>query len=188
MSDLNPLQEIAVADAFPPMEEILNYLHIPYQSIPGQISCPVHKLGGETRKSARLYEDGLYCFTCLRQYRPTEIWASVRVVERFEAAREINRIWVADPETVERVIKDLNVPRKASLDQSLVSFVEGCLREYKHRVPLGLYRAWALRIDSLPEFLIGVRREDRRSKVMAMKNQMRREFDDADPEKLAVED
>jgi hypothetical protein len=58
-------------------------------SHPQQLRCPIHKGGGETNRSARVYPDSnsIYCFTCGRSYSEIGLLATYHGISAAAAAK-----------------------------------------------------------------------------------------------------
>jgi hypothetical protein len=148
-------QTILVADVFTPMDKVLDSVGWYYRGIPGQTACPVHKGGTETTASARLYEDGLYCYTCAKQYRPTEIYAAVHRMDRLSAAEKMLALWPIPEDKAQNLIRNYTAPKQKSVSQAVLDIAESYLLSYKHKVPLAVYREWTEKVDKLSETLLG---------------------------------
>ena len=104
---MTPEELIVVADHSASMKEVLTELGYDIWKVPLQIPCPVHKLGQETRPSARIYEDdkAIWCFYCVVQYRATQVWSAMRNVDREVAAGAILARWPVSEELSWEVLR-----------------------------------------------------------------------------------
>ena len=182
---MNDFQRILIADESVSITDLLDHLGIEYRSIPCSIPCPVHisvHTGGtEMHPSARVYEDNrrLWCYTCGKQFAPTEIYAAVRGVLRSVAAREISQEWSIPSDQAQAIIKESRTPKKTNVSKALLSSAENTLIQYRHRVPLGVYRVWAARVDELAEVLSPQKIDDQKRALNAFKIQLSREMERA---------
>lgn len=176
---MTPEQLIYLADQVASMTEVLDRFGWTYNSVPGQIPCPVHKGGHENSKSARVFPDHrIYCYTCGKQYAPTEILSVLAVISRESAAQQLLEKYPVNDETAKKLLQDFHRPRKRSAEQGLIDFLESSLRDYRHRVPLQFYRSWAKQIDALPELFTGLKVDEQKARTLAFKQQMQQELKD----------
>ncbi len=153
--------EVIIADKIVPMDEFLNRIGHPYHDIPGSVRCPVHAGGMENTPSARLYgkHDSLFCYACNKQYRITEIASSVWGVSRHEAAVKLLEIWVPTEDQRQEALRQASAFKKPTLDVLLQVRLERCLRNFKRRIPLELYRRWAEAVNDFEEHLLDIPKE-----------------------------
>jgi hypothetical protein len=170
-------EAIAVADALMDMKDVLDDTGWHYRGVPGQTPCPIHKAGGETRASARLYEDGLFCYTCGRQYWPTEIYAAINQIDRYAAAQRLLEKFPPEKDEVQRVLKDFTTPKKKETPKALADYLESHLRRFRHRTGLANYREWARRTDEFVQTLAVISPVEQMLKLQYFKNQLHRALD-----------
>lgn len=174
---MSPEQMIYLADQVASMTEVLDQFGWSYHSIPGQIPCPVHKGGQENSKSARVFPDHrIYCYTCGKQYTPTEILSVLGSISRELAAQQLLEKHPVNPEQAKSLLQDFHRPKKRSAEQGLIDFLESSLRDYRHRVPLQPYRSWAKQVDALPELFCGLSKDEQRARTLAFRQQMQQEL------------
>ena len=166
-------EKILIADLEVTVTKILDLVSWYYKGIPGQTRCPVHKQGGETRPSARVYDDGLYCYTCGKQYKPTEVYSSLFRLERVESAERILEKWPVSTSRVEEILRNYTAPRVKPASEALINVAEEAVLNYKLKVPLNRYREWLFRLDDLSQVLKGFSIEEQKKKVSLFKSQLR---------------
>jgi len=145
-------ERISVADAIGQIPEILDSYSWPYKGVPGQLPCPIHRRDGEMerRYSAKIYEDNyIYCYTCGRQYGPVDILVSLARTTREKAAEEILRRWPPTQEQITAALVDYTTPKHREVPVEAMQSARAALLNYRHRVPLPIYREWALRLEKL---------------------------------------
>jgi hypothetical protein len=160
-----------------PMVAILDHFNHPYKGVPGQCPCPVHKGGKETKFSAKLFEDGLYCYTCSTQYRPSQIFEALSgATSRADAAHEMLRIWPVSKVEADKVLKDYTTPKKVTVSQAYYDNARQALLVYKLKVPLDKYMKWSIALEKLPEVLVEATDLERKLKLESFKGGLAREL------------
>lgn len=175
---------IAVADATVKMKDILDSAGWFYRDVPSQTACPVHKGGTETRASARLYEDGLFCYTCGRQYFPTQIYSALYKVDRYTSAQRLLEKFPPEKHQIQEVLKDFTAPKKKETPSAITDYLENQLRRFRHKTPLALYREWARRTDEFTQTLATLPPLEQRMKMHYFKNQLQRQLGSDESEDL----
>lgn len=174
---MTPEQIIYIADRTVRMPDVLDLNGIYYQGVPSQISCPVHKSGQEIRRSARIYEDNfIWCFTCAKQFTPTEIHAAVKGITRAAAAAQLLEKYPSSEINIGNLLKEYYSPRRKPVPVALLNRANQSLLEFRHRVPLAPYRLWASRLEQLKAILTETELELQPGKYQAFVNQMRNEL------------
>lgn len=151
----NDYRLVVVADRSASMKVILNECGYSIYRLPHQVTCPFHKLGEETRPSARIYEDDsfMWCFTCLQQYYPTDVWAALRNVDRIIAAQEILARWSVSEERQQEIIRHHSVPRTLPISEAVRGTLERRLLAWRGVAVFATYRYWTVAVD---RFLVQV--------------------------------
>lgn len=153
---MTPLEMIVVADGTVPLVQVLDFLRVDYQNIPGAIRCPIHKGGGETKPSARIYEDNrIFCHTCNTQYGPVDVWSSRRGISKAESAKQLLERWVPSEEKKTEILSEFTAPEKTDNTFAFYREAERSLMDYRHRVPLEKWRVWTRKLDEFREGLDG---------------------------------
>jgi hypothetical protein len=152
---------IVVADHFASMKAVLTELGYDIWKVPLQISCPVHKLGQETRPSARIYEDDktVWCFSCVEQFRATQVWAAMRDVDRGAAGGAILRIWPVEEAQAQEVLRRAQAPYRPSLGGIYRAVIERHLVGHRGSAEFRKYRKWAKACDDFMVFINTVPKE-----------------------------
>jgi len=184
---MTPDQRVFAADRLVQMTAVLDLAGIPYNGVPAQVSCPIHKAGGETRRSARLYPDNfIYCFTCSRQYRPTEIHAALAELSRESAAEVLLAKFPPTEQQLQGILKDYYTPRKPTKPKVLLERATQALKQYRHKVPLKVYRSWAVRLLHLQTVLMETTLELQEGKLHFYLQSMKQDFDNTNERSLQI--
>ena len=171
---MTPEEMIVVADHSASMKKVLEELGYDIWKIPLQIPCPVHKLGRETRPSARIYEDdrAIWCFYCVVQYRATEVWAAMRDVDRDVAAGAILARWPVDGDRAREVLRRASVPYRPSLEGVYRAVLDRHLISHRGVAKFDKYREWAKACDEFMVFIGTVPQEYREVAVQSFVERM----------------
>lgn len=152
-----PVERVILADETVKISQLLERLGFSlHRSPPCQVRCPVHKMGQETRPSARVYDDDsfVWCYSCWRQYRGTEIVAETKGCSRVEAADWILGEWPVDSGRADALLRDREIKKKAYiLEDSYDKILEDGLIRFRRRVSLEDYRQWAIKVTRIKETL-----------------------------------
>lgn len=169
-------EAIVVADRTAPMDQILINFGYRIYRLPQQIPCPVHKLGTETKASARIYEDNhfVWCYTCAQQFRPTEIWSAQKLVSRSEAATQILDKWPVSSPEMEKILKDFTLPTVTPIPAAYSITLERHLKKYKRKVSLISYRDWAKRLEDFSQTVISLPENHRELALQSFLEQLNR--------------
>ena len=155
--------DIYLADNGIKASTVLEWLGVTLHGLPSQLRCPVHSGGNEKHPSARIYEDDrfVWCYNCFKQFKPSEIWAFRKGMDREVAAQDILRRAPLDPNFRAELIKALEDYEKAPPIEGLEGafFLEQALKK-KHKVPFQEYREWLLRIRVLEKSCKELSREE----------------------------
>lgn len=180
---MTPHQKIVVADGNTPMKEMLESLGIQVRKLPTQLRCPVHKMGTESKPSAKIYEDNrfVWCFTCLKQYQASEIYSVWRNVTRAEAANQLLMKWPASESSIATILKDYTTPKRKEPDKAIIDYLENQLLRFKRRVSLEKYRKWAKEVDYFPLFLASLDPKDRKIALISFLRRMEHDLEPKDP-------
>lgn len=173
---MTPDQTQFVVDRAFTMSEVFDLNGVSYRGVPCQVACPIHKVGRETRLSARLYSDGLWCFTCSRQYRPSEIHAAFRGIDREKAVQELYTKKIISVSFTNEILKEYYTPRKKPVPVALINRANTVLLQYRHKVPLVIYREWAKRLLQLKQIMAETPEDYQAGKLHAFLQQMESEF------------
>jgi hypothetical protein len=148
-------ENIIIADCSSSMKDVLTELGYDIWKVPIQVACPVHKMGEESRPSARLYEDdkSIWCFYCVSQYRPTEVWGAIKQISRDEAATAILRKWPVTEEAAGQILRRARIPDHPQLPDIYFATLERHLLEYRGLAAFEEYRKWCKAIDDFSDFL-----------------------------------
>lgn len=172
-------ESVVVADEAIAMSQVLDLFGISYQGIPGQVRCPVHKLGQETSPSARLYEDNKYvfCFTCNKQYSVSQVAEAQWGIKRSDAAERLLGKFPVPGARVQEILKEASKPKTKSLNFTLLDFLENALIAYRFRVPFEVYRAWARKLTDLQQSILtqGTAEQEQIARLFVSK--MQKEFE-----------
>lgn len=170
-------QAIYIVDHKIQMTQVLDYNHYSYRGVPCQIPCPVHKKGQEIKLSARLYTDNfIYCFTCGKQYTPSDIHAALRGLDKGEAAKELLTLFPITEEETKELIKGFYAPKRKTAPQALMDKARSYFIEYRHKVPLSKYKEWAIKLNALENVLATADTSDQVKKLHAFRAQMTKEL------------
>lgn len=171
---MTPEEMIIVADHSASMKAVLTELGYDIWKIPLQIPCPVHKLGQETRPSARIYEDDktVWCFYCVVQYRVTQVWAAMRDVDRDVAAGAILGHWPVDGDRAQEVLRRAQVPYRPSLDGVYRAVLERHLISHRGVADFSKYRKWAKACDDFMVFVGTVPKDHREVAIQSFVERM----------------
>lgn len=170
-------QAVYLANSVIMANQVYDLLEISYDRLPCQISCPFHKQGLEQRRSARLYEDGLFCFTCGKQYRSVELLQVFKNFSAAQAARFLLDKFSVTEADQQRILSVYNAPRKKSPPQALMDRAQEALLQFKHQVPLEDYFLWVKRWFSLGEIFLSAPEDQHWLKLQFFKAQMMSELD-----------
>jgi hypothetical protein len=163
-------QTIYVADRTTPMTKVMDLIGWQYRdSLPCQIPCPVHKDGTETSRSARLHEDGLFCFTCNKQYLPTEVFSARLGGSRFSAAEKLLVMYPPSPEELKSLQNGYTAPKIKPVNSAIEDHLEAVLLEHRHKVPFTVYRRAARELDESIKGLVGLSDDDQLRRVRSIK-------------------
>jgi hypothetical protein len=175
---MTPSEKIYLADSNTPMTELLSYLGIPYRGVPSQLKCPIHKFGQETKPSARVYQENrnVWCYTCARQYKATEVYSTQKEVTRVEAAERILSKWPVSEVEAVALLKNYTAPKKKEPDKAMVELIEKRVLVYKRKVPLENYRSWLQKISEFSYFLVGLSARDGQIAMHSFLSRMDREL------------
>ena len=169
---------MVIADYNTPVGDLLRELGFLYREPPCQIKCPVHKLGEETRPSAKYFGDQfVFCYSCGRQYTATEILAAQRGIEREEAAEKLLEKWPATEDIRRKAFSEFYQKKKTPVSKAILDSAEESLLAYRHKVSLELYREWVKRFLQLGDVLEGLEEEDQLLKLKSFKTQLVKEMD-----------
>jgi hypothetical protein len=165
---------IIVADNSASMKAVLTELGYDIWKIPLQIPCPVHKLGQETRPSARVYEDDktIWCFYCVMQYRVTEVWAAMRDVDRDVAAGAILGLWPVEENRAQEVLRKAQVPVRRSLEGVYRAVLDRHLISHRRVTEFSKYRKWAKACDDFMVFIGTVPKEHQEVAIQSFVERM----------------
>lgn len=171
-------QAIAVADETVAATDVLGLFNMDVPRLPGQIPCPVHGSQGpgtEHTPSARVYPDNqaVWCFTCGRQYYPTEVASANWAISRGEAAMRLLRKWPVEESKILEILRGRTTPRVKSADQALLGYAEDALKDFRGKSDLSQYRSWAERLDRLSGVNTNLPIEEQTRKVRFFVTQMR---------------
>jgi hypothetical protein len=152
---MKPYEQIILADANTPMDALMSYLGFNVHRLPTQTRCPIHKLGAETKPSARIYEDNsfVWCYTCHRQYKPTEVYSAQKGLSREEAATRMLSIWPVPNEKATQLLKEKTSIKKPVISEDYQKVLERKLQENKRKIPYEEYRSLAKRFDEFRSHL-----------------------------------
>jgi hypothetical protein len=165
---------IIVADHSASMKAVLTELGYDIWKIPLQIPCPVHKLGQETRPSARIYEDDktVWCFFCVVQYRATQVWSAMRDVDREVAAGAILGRWPVEENWAQEVLRRAYVPYRPSLRGVYRGVLERHLISHRRVAKFDKYRRWAKACDDFLVFIETVPEEHQQVAIQSFVERM----------------
>jgi hypothetical protein len=152
---MTPEEMIIVADRSTSMKEVLTELGYEIWKVPLQIPCPVHKLGQETRPSARIYEDdrAVWCFYCVTQYTATQVWSAMKGVEQGEAAATILSRWPVDEGRAREVLRRAQAPYRPRLVEVYQAVLDRHLISHRGSAGFAKYRKWAKACDDFMVFI-----------------------------------
>lgn len=152
---MRPFEKVLLADGNTPMDALLVSLGFSVYRFPMQLRCPVHKQGQETSPSARLYEDNsfVWCYTCHRQYKPSEVLSAQEGISREEAAERLLRTYPITQEKANEILREKTTPKKPTLSAAFKMVLESKLLERKRKIPFPEYRRMAKTFDSFWEEL-----------------------------------
>jgi hypothetical protein len=174
---MTPEQVIYLADKTVAMTSVLDLNNFSYRGVPSQIPCPIHKSGQEKRLSARIYPDNfVWCFTCARQFTPTEIHSAFRSISRSAAAAELLSKFPVPSERQSYLLRQYRTPPKVSLPTALLNRLRESLLQFKHQVPLEPYLIWVRRIFDLKLALQETSSDHHALKVQVFRHQMEQEL------------
>jgi hypothetical protein len=171
---VTPEEMIIVADHSASMKAVLTELGYDIWKVPLQIPCPVHKLGQETRPSARVYEDDktVWCFYCVVQYTATQVWSAMRDVDREVAAGAILGLWPVEGEEAQRVLRRAQVPYRPSLEGIYRAVLERHLIGHRGIAEFSKYCKWARACDDFMTFIGTVPKEHQEVAVQSFVERM----------------
>ena len=171
---MTPEELIVVADHSASMKAVLTELGYDIWKVPLQIPCPVHKLGQETRPSARIYEDDkrVWCFYCVVQYTVTQVWAAIKDVDRDIAAEAILNHWPVEGEKAQELLRRAQVPYRPSLEGVYRAVLERHLISYRGIAKFDHYRRWAKACDDFLVFINTVPQEHRETAIQSFVERM----------------
>jgi hypothetical protein len=171
---MTPEEAILVADHATSMKAVLTELDYDIWKVPLQIACPVHKLGGETRLSARIYEDDrtVWCFYCIMQYRPTEVWAAQKGVDRAEAAGTILSRWPVSEDDSRAALRRARAPYKPEITDVYLGVLERHLVNYRGVADFTKYRKWAKACDEFTIFIGTIPEESQETAIFSFIERM----------------
>lgn len=145
------------------LHDVLNHYNIP-QNMPGaketQFNCPFHSLSGDSKPSARVYENGTgYCWGCGKAYDSISFVQQLEELKFTETLRFMERIFELKPFVLEREEKDkapyasqidevFNTPK--TLDPVLVlNSVNSLLTSNRDSLSLNVYVKFCILLDGL---------------------------------------
>lgn len=162
---LDNFSKVVVANTIVPMDELLDYLGVDYQGVPGSLRCPIHN-PNEVHPSARIYEErkSVYCFACSRQFYPVDIASAVLGIDRVLAAEQLLIAWGYDDSKP----LDLAEIRRNSPDPEMLlyhDFIEQALLRKRGILPLQVYRSKITQVDAFKQELITLPASERYAAV-----------------------
>jgi len=165
---------VIVADKSTSMKEVLTELNYDIWKVPLQIPCPVHKLGQETRPSARVYEDdrAVWCFYCMVQYTATQVWAAMKEVDREEAAGAILGRWPVAEDRAQEVLRRSRAPYQPRLSDVYQGVLERHLLSHRGTAGFTKYRKWAKACDEFLVFINSVPKEGQEVAIQSFVERM----------------
>lgn len=171
---MTPEEMVVVADHSASMKAVLTELGYDIWKVPLQIACPVHKLGQETRPSARIYEDDrtVWCFSCVVQYTVTQVWSAMRNVDREVAAEIILTKWPVEDDQAQEVLRRIQVPYRPSLEGVYRGFLERHLISHRGVAKFEKYRQWAKACDEFMVFIGTIPKENREVAIQSFVERM----------------
>lgn len=172
-------QSVVVADQAIPMNQVLDLFGIQYYGIPGQVRCPVHKLGQETSPSAKLYDDNktVFCFTCNKQYNVSQVAEAQWGIKRADAATRLLDRFPVPEGTVQEILQQVSKPKAKPFNFALVDFLEQSLLAYRFRVPLELYHEWAKKLTELQQSIGSDNNLEQEQVVRLFVSRMNKDFE-----------
>jgi hypothetical protein len=137
------------------MDGLLISLGISVYRFPMQIRCPVHRQGKENTPSARLYEDNsfVWCYTCHRQYKPTEVLSAQQGISREEAAEKLLVTFPVTQVRAIEILREKTTPKKPTLSAEYQTVLENKLLETRGKIPYQDYRKLTKLFDTFWEQL-----------------------------------